>query len=37
MVNHHADGVTPLLDMGTGITSYLAVRTVLEFLGHICD
>ena len=29
--------VNPQLDIGTGITSYLAAHTVLEFLGHICD
>ncbi len=29
--------VNPLLDIGTGITSYLAAHTVLEFLGRICD
>ena len=29
--------VNPLLDVGTGITSYLAAHTILEFLGHICD
>ena len=29
--------VNPQLDVGTGITSYLAAHTVLEFLGHICD
>jgi len=28
--------VNPLLDVGTGITSYLAAHTILEFLGHIC-
>jgi agmatinase len=28
--------VNPLLDVGTGATSYLAAHTVLEFLGHIC-
>ena len=28
--------VNPTLDVGTGITSYLAARTVLEFLGNIC-
>ena len=27
--------VTPTLDVGTGITSYLAVHTVLMFLGNI--
>src|SRR5438128_2025168 len=29
--------VNPLLDVGTGITSYLAAHTILEFLGCICD
>jgi agmatinase len=29
--------VNPQLDVGTGVTSYLGVHTVLEFLGHICD
>ena len=29
--------VNPQLDVGTGITSYLATHTILEFLGHICD
>jgi agmatinase len=29
--------VNPLLDVGTGITSYLAAHTILEFLGRICD
>jgi agmatinase len=28
--------VNPMLDVGTGITSYLAAHTVVEFLGHIC-
>jgi len=28
--------VNPALDVGTGITSYLAAHTVLEFLGNIC-
>ena len=28
--------VNPTLDVGTGVTSYLAARTVLEFLGNIC-
>ena len=28
--------VNPILDVGTGITSYLAAHTVLEFLGNIC-
>jgi agmatinase len=27
--------VNPLLDVGTGITSYLGAHTVVEFLGHI--
>ncbi len=29
--------VNPQLDVGTGLTSYLGVHTVLEFLGHICE
>ncbi|MFQ5934607.1 MAG: arginase family protein [Dehalococcoidia bacterium] len=29
--------VNPELDVGTGITSYLAAHTILEFLGWICD
>lgn len=29
--------VTPQLDVPTGITSYLATLTVVEFLGQICD
>lgn len=29
--------VNPQLDVGTGITSYLAAHTVIEFLGEICD
>jgi agmatinase len=29
--------VNPLLDVGTGATSYLAAHTVIEFLGYICD
>jgi agmatinase len=29
--------VNPQLDIGTGITAYLGVHTVLEFLGQICD
>jgi agmatinase len=28
--------VNPLLDVGTGVTSYLAAHTVVEFLGRIC-
>jgi agmatinase len=28
--------VNPLLDVATGVTSYLATYTILEFLGHIC-
>ena len=28
--------VNPVLDVGTGVTSYLAAHTVLEFLGNIC-
>lgn len=29
--------VNPQLDVGTGITSYLAAHTVVELLGRICD
>jgi agmatinase len=29
--------VNPMLDVGTGVTSYLAAHTVVEFLGAICD
>jgi agmatinase len=29
--------VNPLLDVGTGVTSYLAAHIIIEFLGHICD
>ncbi len=29
--------VNPMLDVGTGVTSYLAAHTILEFLGRICD
>ena len=29
--------VNPQLDVGTGITSYLAAHTILEFLGRICS
>jgi agmatinase len=28
--------VNPQLDIGTGITSYLATHTIVEFLGRIC-
>jgi agmatinase len=28
--------VNPLLDVGTGVTSYLAAHTLIEFLGHVC-
>ena len=28
--------VNPQLDTGTGVTSYLAAHTVIEFLGRIC-
>jgi len=28
--------VNPQLDIGTGVTSYLAAHTVIEFLGRIC-
>jgi agmatinase len=29
--------VNPQLDVGTGVTSYLAAHTIVEFLGHLCD
>lgn len=29
--------VNPQLDVGTGITSYIAAQTLIEFLGHICE
>lgn len=29
--------VTPQLDVGTGITSYLATQTLVELLGRVCD
>jgi agmatinase len=29
--------VNPLLDVGTGVTTYLAAHTIVEFLGRICD
>jgi len=29
--------VNPMLDVGTGVTSYLAAHTMVEFLGAICD
>jgi len=29
--------LNPLLDVGTGVTAYLATHTILEFLGQICD
>jgi agmatinase len=29
--------VNPQLDVGTGVTSYLAAHTIIEFLGHLCD
>jgi agmatinase len=29
--------VNPLLDVRTGITSYLAAHLVIEFLGHVCE
>jgi len=29
--------VNPSLDVGTGITSYLAAYLIIEFLGHICE
>jgi agmatinase len=29
--------VNPLLDVPTGLTSYMAAHTVIEFLGRICD
>ncbi len=28
--------VNPTLDVGTGVTSYLAAHTIIEFLGRIC-
>lgn len=29
--------VNPLLDIPTGLTSYMAAHTLIEFLGRICD
>lgn len=29
--------VNPMLDVGTGITSYLGAHTIVEFLGHLCE
>ncbi len=29
--------VNPQLDIGTGVTSYLAAHTIVEFLARICD
>jgi len=29
--------VNPLLDVATGVTSYLGAHTIVEFLGRICD
>jgi agmatinase len=29
--------VNPMLDVGTGITSYLAAHTIVEFLGWMCE
>ncbi len=29
--------VNPQLDVGTGVTSYLAAHTIVEFLGNLCD
>jgi agmatinase len=29
--------VNPMLDVGTGVTSYLAAHTIIEFLARICD
>jgi agmatinase len=29
--------VNPVLDVGTGITSYLAAHTIIELLGRICS
>jgi agmatinase len=29
--------VNPQLDVGTGVTSYLAAHAIVEFLGHLCD
>ena len=28
--------VNPMLDVGTGVTSYLAAHTIVEFLARIC-
>src|SRR5262249_4774507 len=28
--------VNPMLDVGTGVTSYLAAHTIVEFLSRIC-
>jgi hypothetical protein len=28
--------VNPMLDIGTGITFYLAAHTIVEFLGWLC-
>jgi agmatinase len=28
--------VNPLLDVATGVTSYLGAHTIVEFLGRIC-
>jgi hypothetical protein len=28
--------VNPILDVGTGVTSYLAAHTIVEFLARIC-
>jgi agmatinase len=29
--------VNPQLDVVTGLTSYPAAHTIVEFLGHLCD
>jgi len=29
--------VNPMVDVGTGVTSYMGAHTILEFLGQICD
>jgi agmatinase len=28
--------LNPMLDIPSGVTSYLAAHTIVEFLGHIC-
>ncbi|MDQ0253004.1 agmatinase [Evansella vedderi] len=37
IVGYEMVEVAPQLDVGTGITSYLAAQTVIEFLGRICE